>query len=104
LEFAIAGGVDGRKRGTGRDQALRVGEAFGGAEDFQELVAFAADATEEPGFLEDESPGKEREDEKQDQYEASNPAGLGENFEDVADETGGEQNDDVNPSVESKIW
>jgi len=46
LEFAVAGGIDGRKRRTGGDECLGVGDAFGGTEDFEELVTFAADAAE----------------------------------------------------------
>jgi len=64
LEFTIAGGVDVSKRRTRVDEALRVGNAFGGAEDFQELVAFAADASEDAEFLENERPGDEGEEEK----------------------------------------
>jgi len=38
---------------------LWVGDAFGGAKDFEELVALAGDAPEEAEFLEDERPGDE---------------------------------------------
>ena len=47
LEFAIAGSVDIGERRTGRDESLGIGDALGGAENFEELVAFAADAAEE---------------------------------------------------------
>lgn len=56
LEFTIAGSVDVGEGRAGGDEALRVGDAFGGAEDFEELVALATDAPEEPDFLEDEGP------------------------------------------------
>ena len=60
LEFAIAGGVDVSEGGAGGDESLRIGDAFGGAEDFQELIALTADAAKHAGLLEDESPGDER--------------------------------------------
>lgn len=59
LKFTITGGVDVGERRTRGDEALRIGNAFGGAEDFQELVAFAADAPEDAEFLENERPGDE---------------------------------------------
>ena len=104
LQFAIAGGVDGRKGRAGRNQALGIGDALRGAEDFQKLVAFATDAAEQTGLLEDERPGNQGEEKKKGENEAGNPAGLRKNFEDVADVDGGEQRDDVNPSRETKIW
>jgi len=57
LEFAIAGGVDVGEGRAGGDESLRVGDAFCGAEDFQELIALAANAAEEAALLEDECPG-----------------------------------------------
>jgi hypothetical protein len=98
LKFAVAGGVDvgkGRARG---DEALRIGDAFGGPENSEELVAFAADASEDAELLENERPGDQREEQKQHEYETSDPAGLRENIEDVADEDGGEQKNGVSPS------
>jgi len=65
---------------------LRIGDAFGGAEDFEELIALAANAAEEAGLLEDQSPGDERSKEKNGEDAASDQAGLRENIEDVADE------------------
>jgi len=98
LEFAVAGGVDigkGRARG---DEALRIGDAFSGAENSEELVAFAADASEDAELLENERPGDQREEQKQHEDETSDPAGLREKIEDVADEDGGEQKNGVSPS------
>ncbi len=60
LGFAITGGVCVGEGRAGGDETLRVGDAFGGAEDFQELIALAANAAEEAGLLEDERPGNER--------------------------------------------
>ena len=51
LQFAIAGGVDVGEGRAGGDESLRIGDAFGGAEDFQELIALAANAAEEAGLL-----------------------------------------------------
>ena len=60
LEFAIAGGVDVGEGRAGGDESLRIGDALGGAEDFQELITLAANAAEKAGLLEDERPGNER--------------------------------------------
>ena len=65
---------------------MRIGDAFGGAEDFQELIALAADAAEEAGLLENERPGDERGEEKNAEDAASDPAGLRENIKDAANE------------------
>jgi len=86
LEFAVAGGVDVGERRAGRDESLRIGEALGGAEDFEELVALAIDAAEETELLKDESPGDQREEEQKDEYAAGDPAGLSENIENVAND------------------
>src|SRR5208337_2732109 len=54
LEFAVASGVNvgkGRARG---DQALRIGDAFGGPENSEKLGAFAADTSEDAELLENE--------------------------------------------------
>jgi hypothetical protein len=59
LEFAIAGGVDVGERRAGRDKSLRIGDALGGAEDFEELIALAANAAEEAGFLQNQRPRNE---------------------------------------------
>jgi hypothetical protein len=74
LQFAITGGIDFRKWRTGGDESLRIGYAFCGAEDFQELIAFAADAAEEAELLEDESPGDEREEQENSENDAGNQA------------------------------
>jgi len=103
LEFTIACGIDGRERRTCGDKTLWIGDAFSGAENFQELVAFATDTAEKTRLLEDESPGNEREEEKKGENEAGNPASLRKNFKDIADEDGGEQRDDVNPSKRNRI-
>jgi hypothetical protein len=47
LKFAIAGSVDVGEGRAGRDESLRIGDALGGAKDFEELVALATDASEE---------------------------------------------------------
>jgi len=95
LEFAITGGVDvGERRACG-NKTLRIGDAFRGAEDFQELVAFAADAGEEAGLLEDEGPRNQRGEEQYAENAAGDPAGLRENFKNVADVDGGEEKKNV---------
>jgi hypothetical protein len=64
LEFAIAGGVDVGEGRAGGDKSLRIGDALGGAEDFQKLIALAANAAEEAGLLQNQRPGDERSEEK----------------------------------------
>jgi len=57
LKFAIAGGVNVGEGRADRDDALGIRACFGGAEDFEELVALAGDAAEETELLENERPG-----------------------------------------------
>jgi hypothetical protein len=77
---------------------LRIGNALGGAEESEELVALAANASENTELLENERPRDQREEQKQQEDETCDPAGLRENIEDVADEDGGEQKNGVSPS------
>lgn len=89
LKFAIASGIHiGKGRASG-DDALGIGDALGGAEDSQELVGLAADAAEDSHFLEDQRPGHEREKEKEQENGTGHKAGLLENVENVADNSGG---------------
>jgi hypothetical protein len=104
LKFAVTSSIDvgkGRARGN---QALRIGDAFGGPEDSEELRAFAADASKNAELLENERPGDQREEEKHQEDETCDPAGLRENIEDVADEDGGEQKNGVSPSRKQKFY
>ena len=77
---------------------MRIGDPLGGAKDFEELVALAADASEEAGFLENEGPRDEGRKKKKAENAASDPAGLRENIEDVADDDIGKQRNDVSSS------
>src|SRR5258708_23740593 len=95
LEFAIAGRVNVGEGRAGGDESLRIGDAFCGAEDFQELIALAANTAEEARLLENERPGDEGREEKNAEDSASNPAGLLENIEDVADENGVQERKNV---------
>jgi hypothetical protein len=74
---------------------LRIGDAFRGAENLEELIALAANAAEEAGLLENERPGDERSEEKNGQDAASDQAGLRKNIEDVADEDGVQEKKNV---------
>ena len=74
---------------------MRIGDAFCGAKDFQELIALAPNTAEEARLLEDERPGDERREEKNAEDSASNPAGLLENIEDAADENGVQEKKNV---------
>ena len=85
MEFTIAGRVNVGEGRAGGDESLRIGYAFGGAEDFEELIALAADATEESELLEDQRPGDEGEEEQDAENRTSHPTGLLENVEDIAD-------------------
>ena len=57
MEFAVAGGVDVREGRARGNEALRIGDALGGAEESEELVALAADTAEDAELLENERPG-----------------------------------------------
>ena len=85
LKFAITGGVNVGEGGTGGDESLRIGDALGGAKDFEELVALPADAAEEAEFLENQRPGDERKEQEDGQDDARDPARLRKNVKDVAD-------------------
>jgi len=98
LEFTIAVGVDVGKGRAGGDYALWIRNALGGAKDLEELIALAADTAKESHFLEDQSPGDQGEEEKNAENGTCNPASLRKNFEDVADEIGEEQINDVSAS------
>ncbi len=74
---------------------MRIGDAFCGAEDFQELIALAANTAEEARLLKNERPGDEGREEKNAEDSSSNPAGLLENIEDVADENGVQEKKNV---------
>ncbi len=68
------------------------------------MVALVADAPEDAEFLENERPGDEGEEEKYSEDDTSDPAGLRENIEDVADENGGEQKNGVSLSGKREIY
>ena len=88
LKFPIARSVDvGEGRASG-DDALRIGNTACGAKDLEELVRLPTDAAKDAEFLEDERPGDEREEEQDGENGTRYPAGLLENFKDVADENG----------------
>ena len=89
LEFAITSGVDVGERRAGGNDALRVGDAFGGAEDPKELVRLAADAAENAEFLKDQCPGYKGEKEQKCENGARDQASLLEDIKDVADDDGG---------------
>ena len=95
LELAIAGGVDVGEGRTGGDESLRIGDAFCGAEDFEELIALAANAAEHAGLLENQRPGDKRGEEQNAQHTASDQAGLRKNVKDVADEKGVQEKKNV---------
>jgi len=77
---------------------LRVGDASSGAENTKELVAFPADTAKEAEFLEDQSPGDERESQKKQQDAARDPAGLLEDAKDIGNEKCRRRKSDVDPS------
>jgi len=103
LKFAVTRGVDVGEGGAGGHETCWVGDAFGGAENFEELVALAADASEESRLLEDEGPGNQGRKKKKAENAASDPAGLRENIEDVADDDIGKQKNDVSSSQKTNL-
>jgi len=86
LQFAVSGGVDIGERGACGDESLGIGNALGGAKDFEELIALAADATEQAEFLEDERPGDQGEEEKNAKDDTRDPASLRKNVKNITDE------------------
>jgi hypothetical protein len=104
LQFAVAGSVDvGEGRASG-NQALRIGHAFGGPEDSEELVTFSTDAAKQADLLENERPGNQREEEKKAKNAACDPASLRENIENVADVECGQQENNVSPSWKRNFY
>ena len=83
LELAISSSVNGGEGRTGSGERLRVGDAAGGAEDAEELVALAADAAEQAEFLQDESPRYDGEEQQQRENAASDQAGFLKNAAEV---------------------
>jgi hypothetical protein len=86
LKFAIAGGVNVGKGRAGGDESLRIGDAFGGAENFEELIALTPNASEQAELLEDESPRDQREEEQDGEDDARDQARLRKNFEEITNE------------------
>ena len=99
LKFAIAGGIDRRKRGAGGSQGLRVGDAAGGSEDAEKLIAFAADAAEEAELLQNQGPGNDGKQKQQKQDGSSDKAGLRKDVNNVGCEKQDEQKNDEPLSV-----
>ena len=95
LQFAVAGSVDVGEGRAGGDESLRIGDAFGGAKDSEELVALASDASEKAKLLKDKRPRDEREEQKKAKNAASDPSGLLKNVEDVTDVERGQQENNV---------
>lgn len=85
LQLAVTCGVDVGERRAGGDESLRIGDALGGAENFEELVTLPVDAAEKAEFLEDERPRNQRKEEKDHKNSASDPSGLRKNVENIAD-------------------
>ena len=83
LQFAVACGVDGSERGARCGESLRIGDTARGAEDAQEIIAFAADAPEESKLLKNHAPGDDRKQKKNRDDDARNPSGILENASEV---------------------
>ena len=95
LQFTVAGGIDVGEGRAGRDESLRIGDAFGGAENSEELVALTSDTSEEAKLLKDKRPRDEREEQKKAKNAASDPSGLLNDVEDVTDVERGQQENNV---------
>jgi len=103
LEFAVAGGVDVGKRRARGDESLGIGNALGCAEDLQELAAFPLDAAKNAKLLENDGPGNQGKQKKKGENDTGDPTGLRDDFKNIADEDGGEQENDFNPSEKRKF-
>lgn len=79
LQFAITGSVNRCEWGAGGSQHLWVGDATGGAENAQELIALVAYTAEHTKLLEDHSPRYNGENQKQREHAARDPPGIGQN-------------------------
>ena len=95
LQFTVAGGINGRERGASVGESLRISDTTRGAKNAEELIAFAANASEEAEFLENHGPGDDGEHQQKQQNSAGDPAGLRKNVSDIGDEKRGEQKNDV---------
>jgi citrate lyase alpha subunit len=82
---------------------LWIGHALGGAKDAEELVALTANAAKHPEFLKDHGPGDDREDCKQEQDAAGDPARLSKNVTEISDKNRSEQKNDATPQLVTKF-
>ena len=82
---------------------MRVGDAFGGAEDAKELVALAANAAEEAELLKDHGPGDDGKNREQEQDAARYPARLSKNVTEIGDENRCGQKNDATPQLVTKF-
>ena len=99
-KFAIARGIDGRKRRACGSKRLRVGYALGGAKDPEELIALTADTAEETELLKDHRPGDNGKYSEQEQNAAGDPARLSKNVTEISYKDGGEQKNGATPQLE----
>jgi len=99
LQFAIAGGVDGSKRGTGGSESLRVGNTARGAEDAEKLIALAANTAEHAELLKNHGPGDDGKQQKQKKNAARDETGLRKDVNDIGGEEQDEQKNDEPLSV-----
>jgi hypothetical protein len=81
---------------------LWVGNASGGAEDAEKLVALPADTAEEAQFLKNHAPGNDGKHQQKRQNATRDPAGLFENLEEIGGKYRCEQKNDE-PLSENKI-
>jgi hypothetical protein len=102
-EFAIARRIDVREGRSGCGERLRIGDAFCGAKDAEELVALTANAAEHAEFLKDHGPGDDGKNPEQDQNAAGNPARLRKNVTEISDEERSGQENDATPQSELNL-
>ena len=76
---------------------MRIGNAFRGAKDAEELIALTANAAEEAEFLEDHGPGNDGEDPKQEQNSACDPAGFSKDAAKISNKNDREQENVATP-------
>ena len=86
-----------------RRRALRIGDTARWRGSAQEIIAFAAHATEESQLLKNHAPGDDRKQKKNHENDARNPAGSFENASEVDEKDCREQKDDVSPQYDKNF-
>ena len=87
------------KRRASGGERLRIGDAARGAKDTQELVALAANASEQTELLKNHGPGNNGKKKKQSQNTARDPTGVGENASQIDQKNTSNQKNTSSPHL-----